>query len=721
MKLAAVNVFMKIKLSLIGLLLCVIAVSSQAQTEIPTGSWRYHLVQTEGLSLAQTATHIYCLTRQGIISYSLAEQQVKSLSKLNGLSANNASAIAANDTQLIVGYPSGTIDLVNDRVTRISTLAQLNTAESKFIRDIEVSGQIAYVATDLGVILLDLQEKIISDSYRQLSNTGENLPISGLSLHGTKLYLASPEGLLIGDLNDNLRDFATWQRNELPSGLAAADIQVIDEEHVLISDVQGTLFLWSEMSFEAISLPADVIYQIKKLDENGLVFTDWGQFSVTQSGEFSLISDDADLRDFLTTNSTIYQADAILGLTVLQNDQKIDKRPNGPERIPNRVRFANGTTYALGSDRISRFSEGRWTNDVSEFILNDVAYIANGQTTYFITPSQGIIASSGASTLLIDQNTPEVSFSATADGLLFSEILTNANGELVIYQNNTPLGLHILNAETGWRAPLGGTALRPLDMTASIANDYWLGTESGLYIWRESPSVFRRLSTQNTILTSNRIQALDQDSQQNLWIGTDKGLYILPFAVDIQTNRSLEIIRPIFDGRILFQEENITSLLIDPADQIWVGTAQNGLWLFANNGSELISQFTTSNSPLPSNEILDLSLQPTTGELFILTPQGLVSYRGQATEPSASQANVKIFPNPATPGQPINITQTTENALIKITTASGRLVRELNSLGGSILWDQLDYRGQPVSTGVYLVFLSDALGVEKNVGKIIIR
>jgi hypothetical protein len=58
------------------------------------------------------------------------------------------------------------------------------------------------------------------------------------------------------------------------------------------------------------------------------------------------------------------------------------------------------------------------------------------------------------------------------------------------------------------------------------------------------------------------------------------------------------------------------------------------------------------------------------------------------------------------------------NSTVKITELDGRLVYQTRSLGGQAIWNGRDYKGNRVSSGVYLVIISDEQNVEKLATKI---
>jgi flagellar hook assembly protein FlgD len=59
------------------------------------------------------------------------------------------------------------------------------------------------------------------------------------------------------------------------------------------------------------------------------------------------------------------------------------------------------------------------------------------------------------------------------------------------------------------------------------------------------------------------------------------------------------------------------------------------------------------------------------------------------------------------------------NALIKITDVSGNLVNNVEANGGTAEWNGKNIYGERVSTGVYLLYISDENGENTKVMKLL--
>ena len=220
--------------------------------------------------------------------------------------------------------------------------------------------------------------------------------------------------------------------------------------------------------------------------------------------------------------------------------------------------------------------------------------------------------------------------------------------------------------------------------------------------------------------------AIDKDGA--MWLATGTGMAVLYNPSSALPDASTGTITPfnatlpIFDGRPLLENDVCTSLVLDGGDRKWVGTQESGVWLFDKDVTKVLAHYTADNSPLPSNNIQDMAILPSTGELFIATPDGLVSLGTAATDATleeTSNACVRIYPNPVRPGYTGNIAIEClpENAIVKITDAAGRLVFEGKAAGGGIVWTGYDYQGRRPHPGMYLIYAYAEATNSKVVGR----
>lgn len=220
-------------------------------------------------------------------------------------------------------------------------------------------------------------------------------------------------------------------------------------------------------------------------------------------------------------------------------------------------------------------------------------------------------------------------------------------------------------------------------------------------------------------LPSMDVFAVAEDLDGQIWVGTGKGIAVFynPDMVFSNSNFDSQQILIEQDGnvQILLETESVSAIVVDGANRKWLGTQTSGLFLVSADGTRQVAHFTAANSPLPSDNIVCLAMDETTGELFIGTDMGIVSYRGDAVAGSNVADCATVFPNPVREHftGPVAITGLVRGSDVRITDMAGNLVYHAISNGGQAIWPVTDMHGQRVSTGVYLVLAMAPDGQQK--------
>jgi hypothetical protein len=190
--------------------------------EIPLGAWRTHACYQVGKQVAIGEEGIFCTTANGIFLFDDQNNTYETLTKQEGLSRANPSQIAYHNTRktLILAYPDRTIDLLKDQeIIEIGLLRQASFVGNPQINQILPTSTFAYLATDFGVVVLDVGKEEIRETYRNLGINGAELAIVGLAFSRDSLALATAQGIIIGATSNNLADFQQWKRFTTANGL----------------------------------------------------------------------------------------------------------------------------------------------------------------------------------------------------------------------------------------------------------------------------------------------------------------------------------------------------------------------------------------------------------------------------------------------------------------------------------------------------------------------
>lgn len=229
------------------------------------------------------------------------------------------------------------------------------------------------------------------------------------------------------------------------------------------------------------------------------------------------------------------------------------------------------------------------------------------------------------------------------------------------------------------------------------------------------------------IVNWNNIYTLTEDQNGNVWMGTNDGVLVFNPADAFKSDFRLHHIKvPRNDGTnladYLLNGIAVSHIAVDASNRKWICTNGSGLFLVSADGTTVISQFNTDNSPLLSDVVYRVCPDPYSNAVYVTTSNGMMIYRTNSTPGENSFSNVVAYPNPVRPDYYglITITGLMENSLVKIADASGNVVKQLKSVGGECTWDGTIDGAERVKSGVYFVFASQADGSEAAVTKILI-
>ncbi len=226
------------------------------------------------------------------------------------------------------------------------------------------------------------------------------------------------------------------------------------------------------------------------------------------------------------------------------------------------------------------------------------------------------------------------------------------------------------------------------------------------------------------------VYCIAEDQNGEIWFGNSSGLYVISNPDEWASSNFLitQIKVPRNDGTnladYLLSGVSVTAIAVDGANRKWIGTETSGLYLVSPDGTEILENFTVENSPLLDNNILSLSIDKSTGEVFVGTNMGLMSYRSGIVEAAEKlkENNILVYPNPVRPEYTGNVTVNglTDGAEVRITTLGGQVVAHGYSTGGTFTWNCCGIDGERVATGVYLVLATTAEGKDGVAAKIVV-
>ncbi len=743
----------------------------------PLGTWESFPPYNSALQVVQSDDRIYCATPYSLFYVEKADGSTTPLTKTTGLSDAKPTHLAYHATKntLVITYSTSNIDLLvnGTDLYNIPDIRNASVGSSKNINDVAIIGEYAYLATDLGISVLDLDKKEIKDNYI-IGDTGQNIKIYSIASDGTTIYAATEEGLKSAPLaSGNLQNFNNWTKygssSGLPSGAADLVGQLNGRFYVTVRD---SLYAMTGNTFNKVRFDAGFTYHSFSSSDGYLYAFLW----TNGPDEKTLrIKPDGTIQEVYFANSPKpsqiikngndnWIADLWGGLIHYQDTTFIEHL--GPAGPPSANVFRMGTSSdntlylaAGGTDGAYInynydptgpviFDHQTWKNyniNVYGLIggcydLVDVAVDDINNKVYFASLRGGLVELNRRTGELIKyDNTNSNGTLQTQTGdpsvVKVSALCVDGSGNLWMSNTGTSRTLVVKTPDGQWASfnvPNDVVTARQM-----IADDYgqiWIaGRANNMVVYNPGYNVLDasddKYATMTTAtggggLPNTNVWTMAKDKNGDIWVGTDIGIGTFYCAGSATSDYGCDATRIKVDqgGFIgyLFSTEIVQALAVDGANRKWVGST-NGVWLISEDGTKQLLHFTADNSPLPSNNITSITVCEKSGEVFIGTELGLVSYQSDAILGESTKGKPLVYPNPVRPDYtgPIAIKGLVDNAYVKIMDAGGMLIYQGRANGGQMIWDGKGYDGQKAHTGVYFVYAATDLGKEHNVGKIV--
>ncbi len=640
------------------------------------------------------------------------------------------------------------LDLEKGEIKETFNLSQGST--ENIVYDVEIMGDTIYAATSLGVYYGLMSDNLIDQrNWKNLS--------SAPNATSPYFYLVNYNGYLIGS-----------QGSDIDGSQKVYVLNALNNKQIL-----------SVSAIRNLSVHDDNLYVFAS-DKTYFYNTD---FDLTQSFSAYIFSSDVEAETTASINdgayygnNTFFIADNASGLIKHEyQTQSTIFTPDGPEintirRISiddnGKLRLIHGGesgwNSALIRSYISVFYNDSWdnitryTNTELKGIRDnmDIAVDPRDPEHFFTTTyGYGVLEFQGETLVnhFDDSNSSLVNIIPGGNFIRTTGISYDSDYNLWVTngQVDAPIGCYTSSGE--WvnlkytEIDNAGTVIYAHDrILVSEDGNKWVTVPHprgyGIFVFNENGTIedidddSRRLITvyaeddDGGTTNFERYYDIEQDLDGTIWVGTEDGpiLYYSPTTVfDGGSFPASRIKIPRNDGTgladYLLSGEAIYTIAIDGGNRKWIGTESSGVFLLSSDGLTTIEHFTVDNSPLLSNTIIDIAIDPESGEVFIATNKGMVSYRSDATSGEENYDDLAVFPNPVRESYTgdIIIKGLIEESTVKITDISGNLVYETTSNGGTASWDGRNFYGKRVGTGVYLIFCSDELGEQSAMTKVL--
>lgn len=669
-------------------------------TATTTGTWRLYQSFSNITEVAPASGTCFALASGSLFSYNATSGEMATYDKTNGLSDNNIEHIAWTPAtkRLVIAYNNSNIDLLcaDGTTVNVPDLYMKTTTKDKTINHIFIDGQYAYMSLGLGVLKLDTKRGVIADTYQLDFSIDYSYTKDGY------LYAASRErGLYRGKTTDNLLDKNNWQRVD--------GYTPLKEDRLNVKD--NTTGMW------------------------------WTR---NDNGKLTCYTIDTD-------GNRSYKTEGVL--------------PDGPASNHfYRLYMHGGKLYSVGGNytqekdanydcEVHVWNGSLWTEfeqptEAStgyankDFICMDFDPLKEGHV--IVGAKSGLYEYQDGKLVQCFNmaNSPLKSVINSNKYIIVSGVKYDNNGTLWLFNSGVDDCLWTIDRNNNWTVSPLSNKLKGIQygyLTSFVftnnynrlwfVNNYWDNTR--LYVYDIAADQFAYYGPSYTnedgaTIEPHYIYSINNDKDGNIWMANTNGpLYLTP--ADTQSGIFTQHKVPRNDGTnladYLLANTDTRCVATDGANRKWIGTS-DGVFLISEDCNTQIEHFTTENSPLMSNLVHDIAVDPNSNIVYFATDNGLCSYASDATasNDNMTKDNVYAYPNPVTAdfSGKITIVGLSYNSDIKIVNTNGTLVNHGRSTGGSYHWDGRDLKGHKVASGIYMVETATEDGDKGTVCKIAI-
>ncbi len=741
-----------------------------------SSKWTDHLSYAETSDVNIWGSKIVVASEYGVFIFDNDDNSLSKFSKVNGLFGERITAIRTldNNDAFVVGYETGDFDIVhsNGRIVHVNDIPNSSVSGKKSINAIVEYKDLIFLGTPFGIIEYNISREEFGDTF-YFGVNGSYIHVNDIILIENIIFTATNNGVYKADAdNPFLVDYKQWElQTSIPTNkynsIAEIGGKIIannSEENTIQYLLENNIWIQKHDYPNVSRVKSNGEYLTYSAKNVVYIFDE-----ILQLNETIIANSAINFRAMsaLKSSSITWIASSNIGLVKSESKTLSNILPDGPyKNYSFRLKAAAKRLYLvygyydgiytpkgrrMGYE-IYNTKDWKYINHNNFSGVSDIVNIA-------IDPSDSdhIYMSSWGKGVVEMQNNEEVEFwnntNSTLQELYYApdpnyisiriggSVFDNdgnlwfANG----WNVNHPFVLRKANGE--WDSfPFDNVGARADNGMAGICIDQngskWISTRSdGIWIYNEGESLEStgddkklRFTTAESSgnLPDIRVNTVAIDKDNIAWIGTRLGLVVFN-EVDNMFELGSFTAEPIIInedgvGKKLLGNQTINKIVVDGANNKWFATESGGVYYTSSSGQKTIYHFTESNSPLLSNNVLDLDIDPETGRVYFVTTQGLVSFIGNATEGEGNFSKVFAYPNPVRPeySGDIYIKGLTDKTNVKITDINGNLIFETTSQGGQAIWNGKSLSGYKASSGVYLVFAVSKDGNDTAITKILI-
>lgn len=731
-----------------------------------SSNWEDYFSYNNAKDFVKAGSKIYTAVDNGIFIYDETTDTSAKFSSVNGLSGKTVTTVSFDETtgNAFIGYESGLLEIIGNtgKIHISADIERLNITGDKQINHIFNADGKLLLATPFGIVVYNTETLQFGDTYF-IGDGSTPVYVNKLTVYQNVIYAVTQNGVYSANLNNpNLIDFNNWTQ---PQGSLLGNF-------TNIKVFNSKLYVTKDNVLFSIDTSNNTLKEKKRVTSTilGLNSSD---FFLTFNTSSSATVLDTDLKLVATFSSSggfnftlhtafaqdqnVYLATQEFGIlkAAIQNPTAFQEiHPEGPSS--NKVFSITAQNdhlwvvyggyddaYTPLNTRLgfSHFNGTNWINTPysSTFPARDLVHITidpnADNKAYLSSWNDGILVVENdvVTTLLNNQNSGLEKLFLAGEPNFFSIRINGSafdkNGNLWIANAWVASRLKKMSPNGSWSsfdlsAIITSGAFGLNDLVIDKSNSIWIGSRrNGALVFNENGNQKVALTTQvnSGSLPDPNVRTITVDSNNRIWLGTLKGLVTFSNATGVfnGSNNAEPVI--ILDEGIpkkLLGDQPVNTIAIDGADNKWFGTDTGGVLGTNPSGATTLFNFNKDNSPLPSNRILKIIVDNSSGKVFIATDKGIVAFKSKVAPFGDVLKTAYAYPNPSTKSNDLitidgrNGDHLPKGTNVKILDAAGYLVYETNVIegqelsGGKVVWDKTNLAGKKVASGIYIVLLT---------------
>lgn len=756
------------------IVLFIATISVFAKRNIAPGEWQTIRSYNGITSIIPSKEKVYVVANGGMYSYDKKTKDVKPLSTLDGLSASAIEMVeyVESTKTLFIIHSDMTIDLVVEGMTFSDESIKDSEISGKKVNSLKVDGDNVYISLDAGIVVYNTKKREVSDTYI-IGNDGEYEVVYQTIVFNNDIYAlmadrshCSQRKIRVCKEGKNANDFNAWEPVALPITCPVDSVVVktmdCSSGHVLLLTSEGLYALLGDGTWVDVS-PRGIVPDTIQVYKNRLTaITRWQvmAFHKDNLGDMKYRECWSKIAVYDVDEDVVWHDNGD-GLRIA--DMSVDElkatvsepiKFDGPSQNDYySLEVVDGEIYLTGNDGyntpvvVDYSKEGKWYNLRDSLKDDNLRFFRSGHViavdptdkNHVMVPTWWGIYEFYKDSLLRVHNKENASFFETSGtSCTYVECVWFDEENNVIATNPSSSGylLHAMNKDGEW------TALKHNNLTGQRYARRHLKTKSGIdiVVFEYKPiglgfvdmngTTFDASDDKTKLVASFKymedgvmetfqpsyVFSVEEDLKGDIWIATDQGPLIMKNVKGVFDGKE-SYVRPKItredDSRYadyLLASDKVRKIQVDGKNRKWIATEGNGLFLVSASGDKILENFTTKNSPLSSNAVMDIVYEKETGVLYIMTDTGLLMYATDSSFPEDDFDNVTVYPNPVRSDYDgdLEIKGLMDESNVRITDQRGMVIENGISKGGTYRFSARRSDGSRLPTGVYNVFITTA-------------